>query len=74
MSVPFSVPLFRPLKGVVPGAWARENGEMEPVQKSSTESFAGTRLGVLENPGFRLAESFFEPLPEDELRLWEGGE
>lgn len=47
---------------------------MEPVQTSSTESFAGTRLGVLENPGFRLAESFFEPLPEDELRLWEGGE
>ena len=29
-------------------------------------------LGVLETPGFVLPESFFEPLPEEELRAWEG--
>ena len=32
------------------------------------------RLGVLEAPGFVLPDSFFEPLPEEELRAWEGGE
>lgn len=37
---------------------------VEPVKKK--------RLGALETKGFVLAESFFEPLPEDELRLWEG--
>lgn len=31
------------------------------------------RLGALETPGFVLSEEFFEPLPEDELRLWNGG-
>ncbi|MGA3372183.1 MAG: type II toxin-antitoxin system prevent-host-death family antitoxin [Terracidiphilus sp.] len=31
------------------------------------------RLGALETPGFVLSEQFFEPLPEDELRLWNGG-
>ena len=30
------------------------------------------RLGALETPGFVLPEAFFEPLPEDELRLWSG--
>jgi prevent-host-death family protein len=38
---------------------------IEPVKKK--------RLGVLETPGFVLSEQFFEPLPEDELRLWNGG-
>jgi hypothetical protein len=31
------------------------------------------RLGALDTPGFALSESFNEPLPEDELRLWNGG-
>jgi prevent-host-death family protein len=31
------------------------------------------RLGALKTPGFVLADSFFEPLPEEELRHW-GGE
>ena len=31
------------------------------------------RLGVLETPEFVLPENFFEPLPEDELRLWNEG-
>jgi prevent-host-death family protein len=30
------------------------------------------RLGVIETPGFVLDPSFFEPLPEEELRLWNG--
>ena len=30
------------------------------------------RLGVLETPGFVLTDAFFEPLPEEELRLWSG--
>jgi prevent-host-death family protein len=30
------------------------------------------RLGALEIPGFALTEAFFEPLPEEELRLWNG--
>jgi prevent-host-death family protein len=28
------------------------------------------RLGIM--PGLTLPESFFDPLPEEELRLWEG--
>jgi prevent-host-death family protein len=31
------------------------------------------RLGALETPGFVLSERFFEALPEEELRLWNGG-
>jgi len=38
---------------------------IQPVKKK--------RLGALETPGFVLSEQFFEPLPEDELRLWNGG-
>ena len=30
------------------------------------------RLGALETPGFRLTDAFFEPLPKDELRFWNG--
>jgi antitoxin (DNA-binding transcriptional repressor) of toxin-antitoxin stability system len=33
---------------------------------------AKKRLGVLETPGFVLTDAFFEPLPEEELRLWNG--
>jgi prevent-host-death family protein len=38
---------------------------IQPIKKK--------RLGALETPGFVLSEKFFEPLPEDELRLWNGG-
>ena len=31
------------------------------------------RLGLLETPGFKLPDSFFEPLPDEELDLWDGG-
>ena len=30
------------------------------------------RLGALETSGFVLPASFFEPLPEEELSLWNG--
>jgi antitoxin (DNA-binding transcriptional repressor) of toxin-antitoxin stability system len=38
---------------------------IQPVRKK--------RLGALETPGFVLSEQFFEPLPESELGLWNGG-
>lgn len=34
---------------------------------------AKKRLGALETPGFVLSEAFFEPLPDEELELWDGG-
>jgi prevent-host-death family protein len=37
---------------------------IQPVRKK--------RLGALETPGFVLPEAFFEPLPEDESKLWSG--
>ena len=30
------------------------------------------RIGAMETPGFVLTQAFFEPLPEDELALWDG--
>jgi len=30
------------------------------------------RLGFYETPGFVLTDAFWEPLPEEELRLWNG--
>ena len=30
------------------------------------------RLGVRETPGFQIGAAFWEPLPEEELRLWNG--
>ena len=38
---------------------------IEPVSKQ--------RLGVMETAGFVLPDSFFDPMPEEELVLWEGG-
>jgi prevent-host-death family protein len=33
---------------------------------------ARKRLGALATPGFALTPAFFEPLPEEELALWNG--
>jgi antitoxin (DNA-binding transcriptional repressor) of toxin-antitoxin stability system len=30
------------------------------------------RLGFMETPGFELGDAFWEPLPEEELDLWNG--
>ncbi len=32
------------------------------------------RLGALAHLGIHIPDSFFDPLPEEELRAWEGGE
>jgi prevent-host-death family protein len=37
---------------------------IEPVKKK--------RLGFMEIPGFELGEAFWEPLPEEDLRMWNG--
>jgi len=31
------------------------------------------RLGIMYNPEFQIPDTFWEPLPEEELKLWEGG-
>jgi antitoxin (DNA-binding transcriptional repressor) of toxin-antitoxin stability system len=31
------------------------------------------RLGLRETPEFKLGDAFWEPLPEEELNLWNGG-
>ena len=43
---------------------------LEPIQPAKPAR--KKRLGVMETPGFVLGDSFWEPLPEEELRLWEG--
>lgn len=40
---------------------------LEPVQPVVKK-----RLGALETPGFVLSAEFFDPLPADELDLWNG--
>ena len=30
------------------------------------------RLGAMEIPNFVLQDAFFEPLPEEDLKLWDG--
>ena len=45
-----------------------------PVARiEAIQPVAKKRLGALNTPGFVLSEQFFEPLPEEELRLWNGG-
>lgn len=45
----------------------------EPVAKIEAYGpVVKKRLGARATPGFVLTEAFFEPLPEDELRLWSG--
>jgi prevent-host-death family protein len=46
-----------------------------PVAKlSPIEPVVKKRLGAMETPGYEIPESFWEPLPEEELRLWESAE
>ncbi len=40
---------------------------IEPIKKVEPK-----RLGVLATPGFVLGDAFWEPMPEEELRLWNG--
>ena len=44
-----------------------------PVAKiEAVHPIGKKRLGALLTPGFVLTDSFFEPLPEEELRHWNG--
>jgi antitoxin (DNA-binding transcriptional repressor) of toxin-antitoxin stability system len=40
---------------------------IEPVQTEPKK-----RLGALYDPNFVIGDAFWEPLPEEELSLWEG--
>lgn len=45
-----------------------------PVARlEAIQPVAKKRLGALETPGFVLSKQFFEPLPDEELKLWDGG-
>jgi prevent-host-death family protein len=47
--------------------------EKTPVAKIvAIEPVKRQRLGFMEIPGFELGEAFWEPLPEEELRMWNG--
>ena len=47
--------------------------EKKPVAKIvALEPKVPKRLGFMEIPGFELGDTFWEPLPEEELRLWNG--
>jgi prevent-host-death family protein len=47
--------------------------EKKPVAKLlPVEPLAPRRLGFMQHLGIELPDSFFDPLPEEELRLWEG--
>jgi antitoxin (DNA-binding transcriptional repressor) of toxin-antitoxin stability system len=47
--------------------------DKRPVARlEAIDAVAKKRLGALETPGFNLPDTFFDPLPEEELRLWNG--
>jgi prevent-host-death family protein len=47
--------------------------DRKPVAKlQAIEPVKFQRLGICETPGWEIGDAFFEPLPEDELRLWNG--
>jgi prevent-host-death family protein len=44
-----------------------------PVAKlAPIEPVVKKRLGALYDPTYEIPESFWDPLPEEELKLWEG--
>ena len=47
--------------------------EKKPVARiEAIEPIKKRRLGLLETPGWKLPDDFFDPMPEEELKLWEG--
>lgn len=47
--------------------------EKKPVARiTPIEPVKVQRLGFLYDPNFELGEAFWEPLPDEELRLWNG--
>ncbi len=48
--------------------------EKTPVARlEAVEVRSKKRLGARLQPGFAVSASFWDPLPEEELRLWNGG-
>lgn len=48
--------------------------EKKPVARLQAASASVVqRTGLLANPPYEFPDSFWDPLPEAELRLWEGG-
>jgi prevent-host-death family protein len=44
-----------------------------PVARlEAVQPVAKKRLGIRETPGFKLSETFFEALSDEELSLWDG--
>ncbi len=43
---------------------------LEPIEQPAAKK----RLGLLEHLGIVIPDSFWDPLPEEELRLWEEGD
>jgi antitoxin (DNA-binding transcriptional repressor) of toxin-antitoxin stability system len=41
---------------------------IEPIEKPKI-----CRLGLIREPGYEFSDSFWDPLPEEDLILWEGG-
>ena len=47
--------------------------EKKPVAKlEAIKPVKSSRLGLMETPGFKLTDAFWEPLPEEDLALWNG--
>ena len=46
--------------------------ERKPVARLQAIEPRKRRLGFMQDDDFVLGEGFWEPLPEEELRLWQG--
>jgi antitoxin (DNA-binding transcriptional repressor) of toxin-antitoxin stability system len=47
--------------------------DKKPVARlEAIQPTAKKRIGALEDPNFVMPESFWDPLPEEELKLWNG--
>lgn len=53
---------------ITTGREKRPVARITPIEKPQIR-----RLGLLANPGYEFPDSFWDPLPEEELALWEGG-
>lgn len=52
---------------ITTGREKRPVARIMPIEKSQIR-----RLGLLADPGYEFPDSFWDPLPEEELALWEG--
>jgi prevent-host-death family protein len=52
---------------ITSGRYKKPVAKLLPVKKVKFK-----RLGLYATPGWELGEAFWEPLPEAELRLWNG--